>query len=245
MSWKRFIAGYDLHGDQQHDPTVDLFLKFCDQWKPHIRIFGGDLWDLRPLRKGASEDERHESMKLDFQTGMQFLKDFQPNYFLRGNHDERLWELAERGNGVAADYAIRGIGEIESTMKGMKCQMLPYHKRDGVLQIGHAKWIHGFSYGIYAARATAQIYGAVMMGHTHVIEEYAIPGLERRCARVCGCLCQLDMPYNSRQPGTLRQTHGFVYGVINDKTGDYFTLQAEEVNGHWCLPTDMKPWKTG
>jgi hypothetical protein len=242
MSWKRFIFGTDLHGDKQHNPTVDIFLEFCGQWKPHIKIFGGDLFDFRPLRRGANEDEKHESMKEDFQAGMRFLECFQPDFLLRGNHCERLWELGINGKGVMGDYAVRAISEIEDLVRTLKCTMLPYHKRDGVLQIGHAKFLHGFNSGVYAARTTAQVYGSVHMGHTHVIEEYAIPGLERRCARVCGCLCELDMHYNARQPSTLRQAHGFAYGVINDKTGDYFTLQAEEVNGNWCLPTEMKPW---
>jgi len=245
MSWDRFIVCFDLHGDKQHPATVDLFLNFCRDWKPAIKIFGGDLWDFRPLRRGACEDERHESMKMDFQEGMRFLDRYQPNYFLRGNHDERLWELAERGKGVEADYAIRGIGEIESFVRNMRCQMLPYHKRDGVLRLGHLKIIHGFHHGMYAARRAAEVYGSVLMGHTHVIEEYAVPKLERCVGRVCGCLCQLDMKYYERQPNTLRQAHGFPYGILNRKTGEYFVWQAEEVNGFWCLPTDMKTCKTG
>lgn len=116
MTFDRFLLGTDLHGDRQSASTVKAFLEFDAIWKPDIRIFGGDLIDLRALRKG----------------------------------------------------------------------------------------------------------------------------LERRVARAVGCLCALEMDYNSRQPNTLRQAHGWAYGVINRKTGAYHVWQAEEIEGKWLLPTDLK-----
>lgn len=244
MGWVKFLVGTDLHGDKQDPGTSRLFLDFCKEWKPKIKVFGGDLWDFRPLRNGADEEEKRQSMQEDYDAGMKFLLDFQPNYFLRGNHDERLWELAEKRKGVLSDYADRGIAEIGIATSKLKCKVLPYHKRDGVLRLGHLKIIHGFACGVYAARATALVYGSTLFGHIHAIDEHAIPGLERRVARAIGCLCLLDMPYNSRQPNTLRQAHGFAYGLINEKTGSYFVWQAEEVDGTWMLPTQTIECKT-
>lgn len=57
--------------------------------------------------------------------------------------------------------------------------------------------------------------------------------------RHCGCLCALDQDYNARQPNTLRQSHGFAYGVINAKSGDFHVWQAEEVGGKWIVPSDV------
>lgn len=237
-NWTRFILATDIHGDQQHGPSVAVLHKFCKIWKPTIRVIGGDLWDFRPLRKKASEDERRESMKKDFDAGYEFLEDFHPTHFLRGNHDERLWELSQSNRGIESDYAKEGIGEIDDKLKELQCAMLPYHKRDGILQIGHLKILHGFHAGVYASRQTALIYGACLFGHIHAVDFHAIPGLDRRVARSVGCLCNLDLEYNSRQPSTLRQAHGFAYGVVNQKTGDYHVWQAEEINKQWILPTD-------
>jgi len=217
----------------------NALFKFIKQWKPGIRVLVGDLWDFRPIRGGASDDEKHQSMEKDFEAGGQWLDNFQPHYFIRGNHDERLWFLAESGDGVRADYAGKCILEIESTVKKMRCRMLPYHKRDGILRLGHLKILHGFASGVYASRQTALVYGSALFGHIHCIDEHAIAGLDRRVARACGCLCKLDMDYNSRMPMTLRQAHGFAYGVIHQKTGKYFVWQAEEVNGEWMLPSDV------
>jgi predicted phosphodiesterase len=235
---KRFIFASDLHGDMQDKAAAEALLGFSAMWKPHVKIFGGDLWDFRALRKGASDDERRESMRADYLAGMKFFKTWKPDYFLRGNHDERLWELMERDSGVASDYAGELVGSCEREVKESKCKMLPYHKRDGVLKIGHAKFLHGFFCGLYAAAQHARIYNTCFFGHTHVIDCSPIGGLERRAARGVGALCSLDMEYAARNPNTLRQAHGFAYGVILGD-GSFHSWQAEEINGRWILPSDI------
>lgn len=239
MSWQPFVFATDLHGDRQDPSTVEALFRFMDSYKPAITIFGGDLVDLRPLRKGAGADERRESMSADIEAGSQFISRFfsygKPGqrYFHNGNHDHRLVEAAESSDGPLADLAGLGLRERNSQLKKLKAHILPYHKRDGVLRIGHLKTLHGFFCGVYATRQHAQVYGSCLMGHVHVIDEHAVPGLERKVARSVGCLARLDMDYNSRQPNTLRQAHGWAWGVVNSKTGDYFTFQAEEIGGAW------------
>lgn len=239
----KFLIATDVHGDKQDAPSNKVLFNFIKDFKPQIRVFGGDLWDFRAIRKGASADEQRESMAADYVAGINWIKQFKPTYFLRGNHDERLWDLAESDNGVLSDYAASGTVEISALLDSMKCPMLPYHKRDGVLRLGSLKVLHGFHCGVHAARQTALVYGSAIFGHTHVIDEHSIGGLDRRVARNIGCLCQLDMEYNSRNPNTLRQAHGFAYGVLNDKTGEYHVLQAESINGRWVLPSDFTQYR--
>src|SRR5579859_7435990 len=214
-NYKKFVAGFDIHGDKQ-DPTANkAFFKFCELWKPDIRVCGGDLYDFRPLRKKASEDDRRESLQADFDAGTDWLKKFQPNYFLLGNHDTRLWDVAETANGVVADYANQGIKEILDVGTKRKVEVLPYDRKTGELIIGHLKILHG-------------------------IQHVSIEGLENRIGRMCGCLCQLDMDYVRANMGSLVWRHGWAYGVINIKTGDYQVWQAEQVNGNWILPTGLE-----
>lgn len=239
----KFIVASDVHGDKMDKPANKVLFDFIETFKPAIRIFGGDLWDFRAIRKGAGADEQRESMATDYIAGINWIKRFKPSFFLRGNHDERLWDLAGSNNGVLSDYAASGTVEISALLRSMKCPILPYHKREGVLRLGSLKILHGFHCGVHAARQTALVYGSALFGHTHVIDEHAIGGLERRVARNIGCLCKLDMEYNSRNPNTLRQAHGFAYGVLNDKTGAYHVWQAEEINGEWILPTDFTTYK--
>jgi hypothetical protein len=130
--------------------------------------------------------------------------------------------------------------DIEARCAKLRCEMLPYHKRLGVLRLGHLKLLHGFFAGVTAPRQHALTYGACLHGHTHTIDEASVPGLERRTARAVGALCKLDMPYNSRMPVTLRHAHGWAYGVLHEKTGDYHVWQASKIADTWLLPTEVQ-----
>ena len=239
MKFKRFIVCADVHGDMQDKKAVAAFLKFNEMWGAKIRVFAGDLWDFRSMRKGAGDDEKRDSMAWDLAMGEDFLDAFRPTHFLRGNHDERLWDMAEHKDGIIGDFARKWSKELESKIRKLGCDMYPYDKRKGIVRIGHLKIIHGFATGVYAARKHGQIYGSCLFGHTHSIDEHAVEGIERRVARNIGCLCSLDMGYNRHQPGTLKWAHGWAYGVVNERTGDYRVFQAERVGGSFYLPTNF------
>ena len=240
-NWKRFCSAADVHGDQQDAKANKAFFGFVDKWRPEIRVLNGDLWDFRPLRNGAGADERRESMTADYDAGLLWLDRFKPTHFNLGNHDDRLWELAyKKQEGPLTDLALRGVNEIQEKLRGMECRLLPYDKRNGLLQIGHLKWIHGFGgAAITAAKRHASIYGSVLINHFHSIQCISIEGIENRIGRVCGCLCKLDMEYNARQLGSLMHRHGWAYGVVNSKTGNYHVWQASDVDGKWMLPSDI------
>src|ERR1035437_59658 len=239
MSFKKFIVGTDIHGDMQDAPANKVFFDFVSAFKPHIRVCGGDLWDFRPLRSGCNEDEKRESMAKDYVAGVNWLNKFRPHFLLRGNHDERLWELANSDCGVCSDYAQSGVVEVEAILRKMQCQMLPYHKRDGVLRLGSLKILHGFYCGETSAKRHALVYGSCLFGHIHTVDEHSIPGLERRVGRAIGCLCSTDMDYSARQPNSLRQSNGFAYGILDEKSGHYHVWQAENIGGSWILPSDF------
>lgn len=241
--WKEWVFSSDLHGDECHGPTVERFHRFCDELNPPIRIFGGDAFNFAALRKGASADDRAKPIRHDMETGLRFLDRMfsakcEQKHLLWGNHDIcRLLHLAEtsKQDGLLQQLALDGLHDIESRVKKLGIKALPYHKRLGILEIGHAKFAHGYYCGVNAARQHAITYGSLHYGHTHAIDLAPVPGLERRVARSGGCLCLLDMDYNSRNPGTLRQAHGWMYGAINLKTGTFFTRQAEEIDGVWSI----------
>lgn len=234
---RRFAVITDTHGNEQDDKAVAAMFDFMAAWKPEIRIHSGDAFDLKALRKGADEKDRHSPISDDIKAGCDLLKRYRPTHFLRGNHDERLWDLLDSDDKKLAEFGGSLIGKIKDAIGDAK--MLPYDKRAGVLKIGHLKVIHGFHAGPQAARAAAQIYGSVLMGHIHSIDQFSIPGLERRIGRSIGCLCKLDMGYNRAHAATLRQQHGWAYGFIFPN-GDYQVFQAENVGGAWHLPTEFR-----
>lgn len=239
MAFKRFVFASDNHGDSQDPEAVKAFFRFLTHWKPHIRIHGGDNFDFRPMRKAADAEEKREALSADFEAGMEFLRKYKPTHFLRGNHDERLWDFSKQKTGMVAEYAAKLVGDVEKLIKGLDCPMLPYDRRKGILKIGKLKACHGFSTGVMAARTMAQVYGSIHFGHVHGIQSYSIPGMDNRVARCCGCLCLLDMDYDRANPGSLAHRHGWAYGIMDDRSGEYWTWQAESINGRWVIPTDV------
>lgn len=232
-NYRRFVAVADNHGDMVDKEAARAFHGFCDDWKPEIRIHLGDCFDFRPLRRKADKEERRESMIGDFEAGKEFLERFKPEVFISGNHDQRLPDLAAQGNGILSDYAQKCVNEIEALGKAVGFRILPYHKRLGVYRIGSLKCIHGFMCGITAARRTALTYGSVIMGHGHAIDHQTIEGLEPRMGRMIGCLVKLDMEYNRASIGSLRHAHGWLAGVVNEKTGEYHCQQIQRIGDKW------------
>jgi predicted phosphodiesterase len=232
---KRFVICSDIHGDEQDEKATASLLDFCKDFKPHIRVLNGDLWDFRNLRKGASDDEKAHSLEDDWQAGMEFASAYfkaspSANFFLRGNHDERLWEFANSASGLLRDYATDGIKRVEQAARVWKATMLPYDSRKGVLQLGKLRVIHGYHAGAGAAQAHARVYGNCVFGHTHSVEVNAIASLEPEEARGIGCLCKQDMGYVNFKTGKLRWAQGWGYGLLHED-GTYHLNQARKING--------------
>lgn len=235
--YQRFVVAFDNHGDMIDRKVSRVFGEFLREFKPDIRIHGGDCFDLRALRRGASDEEKCDGTKADVKAGLEFMATLNPQVFLRGNHDERLWDAAkDNPNGVIRSHASMLIDLIhDSTPNTIQ---LPYDKRAGVYKVGKLRVIHGYHSGMTAAKRAAEVYGSVLMGHIHAIDHYTIPSLDYRMGRACGCLCKLDMGYNRAQANTLRQAHGWAYGLLMpDKT--YRVWQAEQVGGTWIFPSEF------
>jgi predicted MPP superfamily phosphohydrolase len=240
---KSFIFATDLHGDHQDHASVEALLKFCDIFNPDVRIFGGDLFDFRNIRRGAGVAEKQDSMSADVEAGMEFLSKFKPNVFLLGNHDKRLWDTANFSeHGMISDAAKMGIKDIEKKCRSIKCKILPYVSNKGVYQIGKVRFIHGYHAGVYATKKHAEIYapsnGIVLHGHTHAIQYHSVARLNGGCGMSVGCLANLDMEYNAHQTGRMLHAHGFAYGYA--EKDDWQVFQAKEgANGKWVVAKEL------
>jgi hypothetical protein len=211
MAHKTWAFATDIHGDQQHAPTVNALFRFVRDFRPDVRICGGDVFDFRALRGKATAEERRESMKQDFEQGMDFLEAYKPHVLLAGNHDKRLWEAAERTDGPMSDYARELASRIEKLTASLRCRLLPYDKVQGVYELdGGPRFVHGFQGTI---RRHAEVFGPVVYGHVHCGEHCSIPRHGGKLeAWSMPCLCVPNMPYNSATIGTLRYSTGWGYG---------------------------------
>ena len=231
---KSFVFASDLHGDQQDPHAVAKLYDFCEIFKPQVKVFGGDLFDFRNIRSNAGAGEKGASMAADVEAGLEFLKRFKPNVWLLGNHDKRLWDVAEYDRfGIVQDYAKQGIKDIVARCRVIKCKIIPYAADKGFFDLGKVRMLHGYTSGLYATKKHAEIYspegGIVLHGHTHTVQHFVIQRANGGQGRAVGCLANLDMGYNKAQPARIAHGHGFAYGYADAKGFEVY--QAKPTKG--------------
>ena len=239
---KKFIFASDLHGDVQDHNTVEVLLKYTEIYNPDVRVFGGDLFDFRNIRRGAGPAEKQDSMAADVECGMEFLSKFRPHVLLLGNHDKRLWDTAEyHTHGIVQDAAQRGVRDIMRRCKDIKCKVIPYNASTGYYDLGRVRFIHGYHCGIFATKKHAEIYspssGIVLHGHTHAIQYHSIPKLKGGAGMGVGCLAQTDMDYNKHMSGRIMHENGFAYGYVDGREWQVF--QARGGKQSWKMAKEL------
>ena len=236
MSWIPFSIASDNHGDMGDPVAIKAFLNFCDEFKPKIRIHLGDAIDYRGIRRGASPEDKYESMQADYDDGTQFLRDYGANVWLWGNHDDRPNLMAENTNGVMRDYAARINQDMLDFAKDQKCQVLPYDVAKGVYELGKVnsggvRCVHGTSAGIHALRAEVAAYHRVIHGHVHTRAHTVGSTYDPSEGYTCPCLCRLDMTYSKAWKASLRHCHGWLFGIMNNRTGAVVINEARSIDG--------------
>lgn len=237
----RFVAVADSHGDMIDEVTKDALLDFIEDYKPQIRLHLGDAFDFRNLRKGASDEEKAQTLENDWKMGEEFLREYYSggtrNVFLYGNHDDRIFQLAGSSVGVLRDYANDGVKRLKQIFKDCDAKTLPYDSRLGVFKLGKLKAVHGYFCGKNSAARHGAVYGNVIYGHVHTIETSPVETLTGpEEARGIGCLATINMDYNSRSANKLRHNNGWCYGVINEN-GTYSIFQTARVGNDFLCAT--------
>lgn len=228
----------DTHGAQVDEDAWRAALKFMRDWKPHIRIHGGDLLDLTPLRRRATPDEREASIVADLEAGLRILAEYRPHVFLRGNHDERLWDRLYDPRGPVRDLAQLTLQKLAEVLARGKTIMLPYGP-DSVYELGDVRFVHGGTTGPYAARRHAACYGRCVFGHTHA---YSL-AVEARwpyneIAYGVPCLCKRVPDYARSHLNALRCEHGWAYGLYDERTGRTHVFVCRREREEWMHPLE-------
>lgn len=236
----RGIGVFDNHGHQYDEDTVSTVFKFIDIWKPHDRVHGGDNWNFAGLRKGASEEEKAESMEDDFDDGMEFLNKLRPTHITWGNHDYRIFDLASHGTGATGDLARRVVRSIEEATRKFKCETKPYDSRYGILDYAkNLKIAHGYYHNVNHSMSMAFSYGNIMYGHNHTFQQSRVSTLEVRIAQSVGCLCDINMDFEHARTAKLKKENGFAYWVKNTQNNMVQYWLARKIGDEWVLPTDI------
>lgn len=232
---RRWVAVSDTHGDQIDRDAERQFFDFVEDYKPHIRLHMGDVFDFRAWRKGADKEEKAESMLSDVESGLDFLRRYKPRAVLWGNHDDRLFKIARDGSGPERMHARQLIGQIEDTLP--KTKFIKYDVTSGICRIGDIAFLHGYQCNQDTAKNIALQYGGgeirrVVQGHVHHFSSHTSRSLGGVKGHTIGCLARLDMEYAKARPATMSHGQGWCYG---EQRGGVTTFTAYE------LPTKQEP----
>lgn len=242
MGRLKFTACFDSHGKLIDKKASRPFLEFVKDFKPDIKIHGGDAWDFKCLMGKATRNDENDDFNKDYDAGWQFLDEYNPSVLLLGNHEYRLWKLLGDVRGIVRGYARELVGHIKYKCKQKKCRLIPYDARRGIYQLGNVQFLHGYGCGDNAAKFHAQVYGNCIFGHIHKFLMARAPSTKESIARSIGCLCKLDLDYMDSKPGKLQWEHGWAYGFVNEKTGKTQVFEARKTGSSWLLPTSFKEY---
>jgi hypothetical protein len=243
----RFVFASDSHGDMADPEALDALWEFCKDYKPDVRVAGGDHFDFRSLRRGvgSSDAESGESLKADLDAGKDFLSRFRPTVYLWGNHEHRLDTLiGSSGSAMVRDYCADIKADINATAKAAGAKtILPYHADRGVFRLGPVAFVHGYAHGVNATVVQGLHYavhgGALVHGHTHNLASIALTQHGSGNAFSAGCLCQKDaMTYASHRLASARWGSGFVAGWVDGN--NYKAWLVHKVGDQWVWQTGLR-----
>ena len=217
QTYRKFWIGFDRHAPY-HDPRIDkIALSFLADFKPDIRVAGGDWQTVDQVSHFDNEGEI--DLKDEFEMNRDAIREFGITHYLEGNHEERL-----RRVGMKLDKKLRSLVDLRQNLQldEWGIPLIPYHPRKGVLKFGYLKILHGFYATEYTAKKMAGIYGTCVFGHTHRFQTFqSKDAYETHCGFSIGMMGKIDQPYtDDRAP--MGWTRGFCFGYIH-KNG-YFDL---------------------
>jgi len=231
QTYRKFWIGFDRH-TPYHDSKIDkIALAFLDDFKPQIRIAGGDWQTVDQVSHFDNESEI--DLADEFAMNREAIEKFKITHYLEGNHEERL-----RRVGMKLDKRLRSLVDLDYnlglTERGIP--LIPYHPRKGILKFGYLKILHGFYATEYVAKKTASIYGTCVFGHTHRFQTFqSKEAFESHCGFAIGLMGAIDQPYtDARAP--MGWTNGFCFGYIH-KNG-YFDLFPVRIFGNQVVIND-------
>lgn len=240
MAYKRFVYCADSHGDLIHDESRRKLLKFVEDWKPHHRIHGGDLWDFAALRGGASPEDKACGISDDYAAGIKFLDEYKPNILTLGNHDDRIWQHAGNSrDGILKEHCSELVKSSEKEFAKRKIQWIPYVVGKFLrLPEGGPKFIHGFrSSQVCPAKINHSSWGESIAGHIHKPSMYAASHCDGGMSMTAGCIGDIErMTYANRFEAKMGWRQGWIYGTISEKTGSWHAWHVTKEGDDWISP---------
>ena len=229
------------HGHLADAKATKAALEFKKRWKPDLTLHLGDAIDLAALRAGAMRNpdagDRAASISEDFRAGLNFLRLLEPQVFLVGNHEFRLYEHQYSPNAIVSHCATSALAELHQHLKDLRCQRIDYDIERGWKDVGGTLFGHGFMYSAQAVRDHVEsLRKPIVIGHLHRVDRQSGRSIGAPVGWTIGCLANIGaMGYARRNRSTLAWQHGIAWGEYNDKNCIVNVL-SPTADGEWRFP---------
>lgn len=240
--WKRIMAVGCSHACYADPAALKATLDFKKRWKPDVTIHLGDAIDCTAFMSSHLGNGGGDAIEPDVESGLEYLKQLQPQVFLWGNHEDRLHRLANHKNEFVKFAALNLIERIETRCAVMKCQSIPYSGNSQSYQLGRVRFMHGTVFNENATRDHATAFaphdGAVVHAHTHRPGAARGRRIDEPMGYCVGTLTQRGaLEYAQTRLATLAWGQAILWGEINVKTGDFqLWLHEHKIGQEWKLP---------
>lgn len=228
------------HGHLADPVALKKVLQFKRNWKPKTTIDLGDLIDTAAFRSGArgSKDEAEHTAPDRF-AARDWLLQYEPNVITWGNHDWRVWELAEHPNAVIATAASCVRDELIGIAKRLKAETRDYNIETGWWRMADTLVGHGYMYNLNSIQDHARKIGRCIIAHLHRTGSAGADVLEmnRRCWSSGYLGDRTKFGYAHRRPAFLMWNWGIVYGEHTDKQSVIWLAEGPRGReDEWRLP---------
>ena len=191
---KRFVAVADSHGDMIDEESEKAVLAFISDFKPSVRVHLGDAFDFRCLRRGASDEEKADSLEDDWQMGTDFLRKFyeggKENAYLRGNHSFALgtelltysgWKRVEE---VTTSDLVAEFDQVSRSIFYSHPEGVVRHHEDHVYSIE----------GRYSKQVVSSRHNVVLWGNFVLAEQLVGQSITENAVRCSGFAVEAHAP---------------------------------------------------
>ena len=238
--WRRILAVGCSHGAYIDNIAAHAIQTFAERWKPKTVVHLGDFCDMTAFRAGApgTRDES-EPIRPDVASGLEFLESIRPQFVFCGNHEARLFRLADHYNSIVAELAAGIIREIEQTCRRLHAELIPYNIIRGHRMIGGYRYLHGYFFNELACRDHAETFGNCVHGHTHSAATARGRRIDSPRAFSVGTLARIpNLDYCLTRRKTLSWSQGFVWGEYCDNESVLWLHDnGQNIESHtWRLP---------
>lgn len=229
------------HGHLADAKATRAALEFKKRWKPDLTLHLGDAIDLAALRAGAMRNpdagDRAANISEDFRAGLNFLRLLEPQVFLVGNHEFRLYEHQYSPNAIVSHCATSALAELHQHLKDLRCQRIDYDIERGWKDVGGTLFGHGFMYSAQAVRDHVEsLRKPIVIGHLHRVDRQSGRSIGAPVGWTIGCLANIGaMGYARRNRSTLAWQHGIAWGEYNDHNCIVNVL-SPTADGEWRFP---------